>query len=494
MQDNVRKAAISGSFYPSDPADLAKEIDAMLMNARMDGTQKDIPKILIAPHAGHRYSGGCAAKAYDKWRDSGINRVVMLGPAHRKAVQGVATSSKAYWQTPLGNVYLDRQAIKMLEALPFVVCDDAAHAQEHCLEVHLPFLQRLLRNFTLLPLAVGMCETQKLRHIIESLWGDEKTGILISTDLSHFHPYDICNQLDEKTAKAVDQFQWTDIGREQACGRIPLSGVLSMPLLSTDEHINAENFQIERIDLINSGDTAGDKSRVVGYGAWAVYDKMPNQEQIGQEQISQEQKAGRHHAPKKQDYRQNQLLDLQLVDGHGQALLHLAHQALHMAVIERKQVSARHEHLSDSLLQPRAVFITLEKNLRLRGCIGSLQASRPLVDDICANSYAAALKDHRFQPVQAGELKTIQLSISLLGTPEPMEFEDETDLLSQLRPNMDGLIIEDRGRRATYLPQVWQQIPDRKAFLNSLKQKAGLPQDHWSNHMKVQRYGATKIG
>ncbi len=478
----TRPAAIAGSFYDADPNKLKLSVDGFL-NESITVETPDItpPKAIIVPHAGLRFSGSCAAKAYAKWKGANITRVVILGPAHRMAVQGAATSSATYWQTPLGKITLDREAIAAIEKLPFVKPNDAAHKEEHGLEVQLPFLQTILKEFTLIPIVFGQAEAGQVRQILETVWGGEETGIIISTDLSHFFPYEACNQIDNKTAKAVEAFDWPAIGRIDACGRIPLNGLLSMPYFSDSKRYNAEQFSIERLGLNNSGDTAGDKARVVGYGAWAVYDHaQPPQTAI--------------KAPVQSELNKNELEDYDLVSRHGQLILQLAHQLLQFSVTKRQMPRIRPEVVPKILHEPRALFVTLEKQFRLRGCIGSLQATRPLIDDLSANVFAAAMKDHRFNPVTPDELQAIQLSLSLLSAPQPMEFKDEADLLSQLRPYKDGLIIEDQGKRATYLPQVWAQIPQAEAFLTSLKRKAGMAENHWSPTFTVKRYTALKLG
>lgn len=494
----IRPAAIAGQFYAADPEELTIKLDHMLDQAESAGAldvgledspapfPKAYPKALIVPHAGHVYSGSCAASAYVKWKDSPIKQVIMLGPAHRMAVNGMATSSASHWQTPLGQVKIDKDAQRLAESLPFIKPDDGAHQQEHCLEVHLPFLQKILGDdFTLLPIAVGQAEIDQVREVLELLWGDHETGILISTDLSHFLPYDQCNRIDGKTAKAVEQFQWNAIGRYQACGRIPLGGLLSLPVLGKTAAITKQSFVIERLGLINSGDRVGSKDRVVGYGAWAIYESAEAAAHIAPKTA--------HIAPTAGELTDQERADIELVAKYGQALLRLSQQALHLAVQQGRLVKPRHDGLNAKLLEARAVFVTYEKQFQLRGCIGSLQAHRPLVDDICANSIAAALKDPRFPPIAEHELKDIQISLSLLGKPEPMAFNDQADLLRQIQPFKDGLILEDAGKRATYLPQVWEQIPTAEAFLASLKQKAGLPADHWSDQIKIMRYRATKI-
>ncbi len=256
----VRDAAVAGQFYAGDATRLAADVDALLRGAATDAP---CPKAVVAPHAGYVYSGPVAARAYARIANGAdrIERVILLGPSHRVGFAGIATSKADFFATPLGRIPLDRDAIDEIGHLPGVGALDAAHAQEHSLEVHLPFLQRCLQHFTLVPLVVGQAEPEAVARVIEALWGGPETLIIISSDLSHFLSYDQARERDAQTSRLIES-RHTDISGEQACGCRPLNGLLQL-LKERDLHIRtlAQN---------NSGDTAGDKSRVVGYGAYLV--------------------------------------------------------------------------------------------------------------------------------------------------------------------------------------------------------------------------------
>lgn len=263
----IRPAAIAGTFYPGDPAELDQTVTATLNAALKDAGPLDsahVPKAIIAPHAGHIYSGRAAADAYIRFAPirEEVSRVVLLGPCHRVAVRGLATTSADQWVTPLGRVRIDREAIAAVSAHPHVEVRDDAHAQEHSLEVHLPFLQKLFPSFWLVPFAVGQASNEEVATVLESLWGGPETVIVISSDLSHFLTYEQAQVLDGKTAASIESFDWASIGRDQACGRIPISGLLTSG--------KQRGMTIDRVALCNSGDTAGTRDRVVGYGAWAL--------------------------------------------------------------------------------------------------------------------------------------------------------------------------------------------------------------------------------
>ncbi len=262
IHPSTRPAAVAGMFYPGDPDELAASVDQLLAAApTLDSPQ---PKALIAPHAGYIYSGATAAMAYASvapWRSS-IRRVILLGPTHRVAVDGIALPKTEAFATPLGNIPLDAATIAQLAKLPQIVFSDHVHAQEHSLEVHLPFLQRALDDFTLVPLAVGHTTPQAVAEVLDLLWGGPETLIVISSDLSHFLPYVAANQVDRDTCQHILQLD-SHIQPEQACGAYPVNGLL----LAARQH----GLTPQLIDHCNSGDTAGDKQRVVGYAAFAFF-------------------------------------------------------------------------------------------------------------------------------------------------------------------------------------------------------------------------------
>jgi AmmeMemoRadiSam system protein B len=263
MSQNFRPAAVAGMFYPESPAVLADDVGQMLNDAQRRKTPRtERPKAIIAPHAGYIYSGPIAASVYaplEALRGT-IRRVVLLGPTHRVAVDGLALPSSAAFATPLGMVPVDGQAIALIEDLPQVVVSDAAHALEHSLEVQLPFLQAVLGDFSVLPLAVGHTSAAEVAEVLERLWGGDETLIVVSSDLSHYLPYDAARQSDAVSAAHILALD-PHLDHQQACGATPVNGLL----LAARRH----GLQAHQIDLRNSGDTAGDKSRVVGYGAFS---------------------------------------------------------------------------------------------------------------------------------------------------------------------------------------------------------------------------------
>ena len=259
----VRPPAVAGLFYPADSTALTHTLKSLLGQA--NAAPPGVPKALIAPHAGYVYSGPIAANAYALLapaRDT-IKRVVLLGPTHRVAVRGLAIPSLTRFATPLGTVELDAAALELARTLPQVVVSDEAHALEHSLEVHLPFLQTVLADFKLVPLAVGYANADDVAAVLEALWGGPETLIVVSSDLSHYLPYAQARNVDRGTCEAILGLR-TDIDHEQACGATPVAG------LALTARRKALKPQL--LDVRNSGDTAGDKSRVVGYASFAFYE------------------------------------------------------------------------------------------------------------------------------------------------------------------------------------------------------------------------------
>ncbi|MGZ5038074.1 MAG: AmmeMemoRadiSam system protein B [Usitatibacter sp.] len=258
----IRPAAVAGSFYPGDPSALAAEVAAYLAEAPAPRAPERPPKAIIAPHAGYMYSGPIAASIYARLAPlrGVVRRVVLAGPAHRVYVRGAAIPSVGAFASPLGDVALDREALAALRALDFVEVSDRAHALEHSLEVHLPFLQSVLGDFALVPIVVGDASPGQAARIFEMLWGGDETLIVVSSDLSHYLPYDSARGRDRDTARAILGLDATLVP-EEACGAAPINGLL--------QAARGHGLSAEMVDLRNSGDTAGGLDRVVGYGAFA---------------------------------------------------------------------------------------------------------------------------------------------------------------------------------------------------------------------------------
>lgn len=258
----TRAAAVAGLFYPDEEDVLRAEVRGFITSACATGSA---PKALIAPHAGTKYSGPVAASAYARLtsvRDR-ITRVVLLGPAHRVAVRGLAASSATAFDTPLGTIPIDRAALDAALALPGVATIDEAHHDEHSLELHLPFLQFVLGSFSLAPFVVGACEPSVVAEVLEALWGGPETLIVVSSDLSHFHDYEAAMTLDRATSEQIERLSWEELDHDGACGFYPVRGLLKVA--------RSRGMRVETVDVRNSGDTAGSRERVVGYGSYLFH-------------------------------------------------------------------------------------------------------------------------------------------------------------------------------------------------------------------------------
>jgi AmmeMemoRadiSam system protein B len=255
----MRPPAVAGTFYPKDPFILRDAVETLLRTSETTLPDGPRPKAIVVPHAGYVYSGSVAASAYA--RVTGFSRVVLFGPAHRVYVRGLATSSADAFSTPLGSVPIDRAAVAELEKLPFVSTSDQAHAEEHSLEVQLPFLQVALGDFSLVPVAVGDATPEQVAEALDRVWGGPETLIVVSSDLSHYLDDRRAKQLDKMTCEAIEALAPEEIGDDQACGRMPLRGLLL--------DAKRRGLKVETLDLRNSGDTSGKRDWVVGYGAWA---------------------------------------------------------------------------------------------------------------------------------------------------------------------------------------------------------------------------------
>jgi len=457
MMNAIRHPAVAGTFYPAESDVLDREVSQFLSEAGNDAPSPALPKAIIGPHAGYQYSGPVAARAYARLAAARgrISRVVLIGPSHYVAFHGLAVDASDAWAMPGGMVPLDTEAIARLRSLPMVGTLDAAHQREHALEVHVPFLQHVLGDFRLVPIVAGDASPEVVAAVFDALWGGPETLIVVSTDLSHYLDYTACQRVDQATADAIERFD-PAITPAQACGAVPTRGLLLAA--------RARGMAIERLDLRNSGDTAGPRDRVVGYGAWALYEPGPRDP------------------------------DREAVEVIGPTLLDLVRRSVAFGLDTGQAPRVMtDEHLHPMLAAPGAVFVTLRKGGALRGCIGSSVAYRPLVIDVVEHAFNAAFRDWRFPRLGALELAGLQLSVSVLTPPKPMQFDGEADLLAQLRPGLDGLIIEDLGRRSLFLPSVWEEVPDKGQFLLLLKMKAGLAAGHFSPDFQAWRFRSIEV-
>ncbi len=447
----VRPAAVAGYFYPDDPATLARTVKTLLAEAKAEGPA---PKAMIAPHAGYVYSGPVAATAYRRLAALAgkITRVVLIGPAHRVALRGLAVSSADSFATPLGEVPVDREAVAKLLTLPYVKVMDEAHAPEHSLEVHLPFLQSLFPDFSLVPIVAGEATPDQVAQALDLLWGGPETLVVVSSDLSHYLDYETARRIDAVTSEAIEELRYGDIGYDQACGRVPITGLLALA--------RKRGLTCQAVDVRNSGDTAGSKDSVVGYGSYLLFEGNPRE---------------------------------RIRERHGETLLEVAQASISHGLEHGRALPVDVREFAAELREPAASFVTLKIGPALRGCVGSPEAWRPLVEDVAHNAYRAAFGDNRFEPLSRSEWPNVDVSLSILTAPLPIPCGSEAELVRALRPKVDGVILADGDRRGLFLPSVWEQLSDPVEFVRHLKRKAGLAPDHWAATTEAFRFTALSI-
>ena len=437
---SIKKMAVAGQFYPVDENELREEIKGYTENLQKECDY--FSRAVIVPHAGHVYSGALAAKGYQYLKKE-LDTIFVFAPCHRVYVETFALSTADEFETPLGNVGVNKAFQDELKALGGVENDDA-FLNEHSVEVQLPFIKTYFENSKIVPVLVGGADQNKIFEIINKYWDNKNIGFVISSDLSHFRPREEAQRVDFVTADMIENNVFENLLPEQACGYKAVAGLL--------EFAKSKNYSMIRVGITDSSETTKDPSSVVGYGSWY---------------LAEEEKTKFF-----KDNFQEVLRKLAVLSVKSQL----------------DNLNLRIENCPRALETRLASFVTLIENGILRGCIGSIAAHQPLVVDICQNARNAAFKDPRFTPVQANEFEKLQFAVSLLSRPEKIDFNGEEDLLEKLVPEVDGLIIRDAGRQAVYLPEVWKQLPDKKEFLNSLKQKAGLTPEWFSDTFEAYRF------
>jgi len=445
----IRSPAVSGQFYPANKMQLKGMVETYLQRAE----KKTLPGELvglICPHAGYIYSGQVAAYSYKRLEGKNFPTVILLGPSHRGRFPGVSVGNYRAYRTPLGNIPVDQElAEKLIKEEEMIRFISSAHHFEHSLEVQLPFLQTVLKDFKIVPIVFGdrsFTTCQMVSQALLKVAKDRKVLFIASTDLSHYHPYQEANEIDKKTVWGVEKQRakyfatGVDKNEYELCGA---SAVITFLLIK-------EGFSNSKISLLkyaNSGDFARkDKSKVVGYVAMALTQPKSIETYKPLSKKAQE------------------------------ALLKIARRAIEEYAKTRNPIEAETKGLPE-LLEKRGVFVTLTKNGRLRGCIGQHTAEIPLYKMVPRVAVSSAFFDRRFSPVRKSEIDDLHLEISVYLSPVT-----KIDALSQFKVGKHGIIMQKGSRGATYLPKVaTEQGWDKEETLKSLCRKAGLPTDAWKD-------------
>lgn len=507
MNRRVRKPAVAGIFYPANPEQLRVSIVAYLASARSQFNGNSIEnearkglnelRALVLPHAGHEYSGQIAAAGYALLarEPQPPRRIALFGPAHRSAFDGLCLPESGFFATPLGELPVDEAARAALSGHPSIITSDTPHAFEHCLEVQLPFIQSLYGEMVpIMPILTGRCSADTIAKVMLTLSGLPGTLILVSTDLSHYLPKAEAEKLDAVTVSKIGNLD-PSIRSDMACGASALDALLLVA--------KKLGFTATCLALGSSADSTKDETAVVGYTSFAFHARahgagngrqsddsgriFPDLARKAIREVLDSRLAGTRSGQNTQ-HEHAKIRDRKKPDpGSGEPETEIRARAgseLSMAGIP--------DHLVRRLEEPGASFVTLTLAGNLRGCIGSLEPRRPLALDIKENAEAAAFRDPRFKALTEAEFNQVRIEVSILSIPEPIHADSEEKLVKILVPGRDGVILEYGMHRATYLPQVWEQLPDPCEFIASLKIKAGLSPRLASPEFRWFRYTVEK--
>ncbi len=440
---------VAGLFYPSE----MNELDEVIKKFASGKEPLYKSKAIIVPHAGYQFSGHAMNYGFEHFKFE--DNVFIIAPSHHYDFQGIALPEYDKFETPFGAIEVNKNLVQEIQDEFACYVNNTPFEEEHSIEVQIPFIQfyshntkiinaanllKGLHKIKIVPVLVGKCEPELIAKLIDKYW--HCSSFVISSDLSHYHPDNIAKQTDNYTAWMIETGYVDKFVPEQACGAVGIRGLVMFA--------KQKGFDMIRLEMFNSGDISGDKSKVVGYGSWMLYEGTKS------EFISK--------------FYSDYILDeckKSIITGFD-----------------------GHKYIPDNppavLLQYGASFVTLQISGHLRGCIGSIYSDKPLINDITSNAQSAAFFDPRFNPLMPEEYNDISISISILSEPQKIEFKDEQDLLSKIYPY--GIILIDKGKKGVYLPVVWEQLPDRKLFLNSLKEKAGFYKDYFSKTLEVYKF------
>jgi AmmeMemoRadiSam system protein B/AmmeMemoRadiSam system protein A len=447
-EQNIKHPNVSGQFYPADPKALSSQIESFLTQANIEPSSKPI-QMIIAPHAGYDYSGGVAGYSFKAISKQKYKTVVILAPSHFFGFDGISVWKDGAFETPLGLVDVDQDfTSKLIGISPNIYFEPQAFSREHSLEVEIPFLQKSLSGFKIVPIIIGSPRAGVLKdfaHALNSIIGErEDVLIVVSTDLSHYYPYDKAKELDAKAIDAIKRFDVEAIYRGcfdrsiEMCGCMPVTAGL---LYAIERGLN----KVELLHAANSGDATGEKDRVVGYSSFVLYSDG-----------KKKQAASLSHEQKKR-------------------LLDIARQTMEEYVRSKKIVEPKESDLR--LSEAEGAFVTIHKKSQLRGCIGNIIGQGPLYLTVRNMAIAAASEDPRFSPVKPGELDQLEIEISVLS--KPQQIHD----VNNIQMGTHGVILSKDYRSGVFLPQVATETKwSKEEFLSQLcSQKAGLPADCWKD-------------
>lgn len=437
MKEALRKAAFSGSWYSDNQEVLSNQIQQYLDNAEYQNLNV---KAIIVPHAGYMFSGQTAAHSF-KQLNRDTKKVIILGTAHRYPLKGACVINYDYYDSPLGKVKVSDDAADILkESNVFNIPE--ADSDEHSIEIEIPFLKKVLKDFEILPVIVGQVDFKQFSSILEKYFTKD-SAIVASVDLSHFHKYSDAVKIDTHTINCILQLDLNGLKKSDIDSPYAVAALIELA--------KRKNWKTILLDYKNSGDIISDRSSVVGYSAIVFYDDN------NEEYFSKEEK------------------DL---------MVNIARNTVRMYVKSGKVYSE--ENPISKFNERLACFVTIKTGEELRGCIGTIEPVDTLYNSIIENAISAATRDPRFSPMAENELEGLNYEVSVLSPPKLFEPKSSDELLKEIKDK--GLIIKKDFRSAVYLPQVWEQLQDEKDFLTSLCRKAGLHKDEWKNYKSMKFY------
>ncbi|MGB9695912.1 MAG: AmmeMemoRadiSam system protein B [Ignavibacteria bacterium] len=427
MLKRIRKPYCAGSWYPKDKLELTETIDRFLRNVPKEPF---FTKAIIVPHAGYMFSGQTAAYSF-RQLDRETKEVIILGAAHRYYLIGASFTDYDYYETPLGLVKVTNKSKTILKENVITSIEEADY-QEHSIELEIPFLQRVLNEFSIIPIIVGKVSPEKFSDFLEKYHTDEGV-IVVSVDLSHFHPYEEAKRLDEYSINCILNLDYKGIDKAEIDSPFAVESLLMLA--------KKQGWKTKLLNYRNSGDVISDKSSVVGYAAIAFYVN----------DMSYFTESDRRYMEK------------------------LAKEAVEVYIRRGKKIDI--DNPPENLKRNLACFVTIKDKNNLRGCIGTTQAVSQLYKGIIDNAICAATRDWRFEPVKEYELPDLKYEVSVLSEPREYTFLNTSEMLKTIIGK--GVIIEKGINKAVYLPQVWEHFTKPEDFITSLCLKAGLKGDEW---------------
>lgn len=457
----IRYPVAAGTLYPRNGADLVKKATDLIdvADGRLRLPADEIPKAVIVPHGAQIFAGDVTAAGYAALRrlKPFVKRVVLIGSSHRGKYYGISLSDALYWEMPDRRFKVDREMNEKLLKIQGIDYDGAAHEAESSLESQLPFVSAVFsKDVEIVPVLVEDASIEQVVDLIDAVWGGLETVVVVSSDMASGKDADKVEKMVREAVRMAENKEYGRIKKRHFCASLPVAGMLAYA---------AENGStvrlIDSLTTSGAGDVRTDKT--LGYGAFGVYENDDGTRE-----------------------------DLEHIEAvlreHQEALLRVAAQSIVSGFERGRPLRVSESRYPEEFARKTATFVNIYHNGALRGGAGSGEPSRSLLDDVSENAYNAVFSDFRFVPLTEDEIKTAELSISVLTDPVQIRFDDEDDLLTKLDPQQDGVIFRERSNKALFLPQIWGTFPSPKEFLAHLKQKAGLPANYWSPTVKIYRF------